>query len=299
MQPTVADGSAISAPDVSSLPEGVGDGDGAIDEFGEKLAAFNAFRKRDQDAADAILVSIGARGRTETEIVHQMAVPRPLYRSVVEFELAHRQVMKSLEVLLRNGARNVRVPRLGPLTPLAALLVGLLTRFIVRNHIKSLLDHLGDLYARREAWCRPFSQERRALQRARMDVARITPTLRGKALGLPSFLVGGAFVSTLLSVARSGADAVTGNGALIGVATLLLLLLFLGAAWAALRGAAAARRRIKLTSDQPMRTLYAVVGAAGDPPKDQSVAFALIAIVAMTVAWLIIPAGIVLLILNV
>jgi hypothetical protein len=282
----------------TGLPTGVADGDGAIDEFGEKLAAFNAFRKNDEAAADAILTAIGARGPAEVEIIRQMAVPRPLYRDAGSVEQAHRQVMRSLEVLMRNGARNVKLPRLGPLTPLAGFLVVLLTRFIVRSHTRTLLNALDDLYTRREAWCRPGTPERRTLQRARMDVGRVRQTLRGKVLGLPSFLVGGAFVSTLLSVARSGADTVTRNRGLIAVATLLLLLLFLGAAWAALRGAAAARRRIKLTTDQPMKTLYALVGAAGNPPKDQSVVFALVAIVAMAVAWLVIPAGLVLVFLT-
>jgi hypothetical protein len=201
--------------------------------------------------------------------------------------------MKALEVLQRNGARGVRLPRLGPLQPIAAYLVQQLTRFIVRNHSQSVVRDLHNLYARREAWCRHESPERRALQRARMDVERITPGFRGKVLGVPTFLLGGAFISTLLSAGRAAGETVTGNRLLIVLSTVLLLLLFLGAAWAALRGAAAARHRIKLTTDEPTKTLYAVVGAAGNPPKDQAVQFALFAIVGMAVAWLVIPAGLV------
>jgi hypothetical protein len=206
--------------------------------------------------------------------------------------------MKSLEVLQRTGARNVKLPRLGPLQPVAAFLVGLLTRFIVRSHTQNVGTNLVNLYTRREAWCRPGTPERAALQRARMDVQRVLPTLRGKALGLPTFLLGGAFISTVLSAARSGADTVTRNRVLILLATVALLLLFLGAAWSALRGAAAARHRIKLTTDQPMKTLYSMVGAAGNAPKDQAIRFALVAIVAMAVAWLVIPAGLVLVFVN-
>ena len=44
-----------------------------------------------------------------------------------------------------------------------------------------------------------------------------------------------------------------------------------------------------MTTEQPLETLYDVVGSAGDPPRDIAVAFALGAIVVLVLIWLIIP----------
>ena len=65
--------------------------------------------------------------------------------------------------------------------------------------------------------------------------------------------------------------------------------LLLGLSWVALYAASIARRRIRLTTDQPIKVLYDVIGAAGDPPRDQSYLFALVAIVLLMLAALAIP----------
>jgi hypothetical protein len=268
----------------------------ALDDLSEKLAAFNTLRKSDQAAADAILDQLGGTGPVEHEIVRELALPRPLYLPD-RFEQAHRLVMKSMEVLKRNGARPPRLPkRLGPLKPIAQWVVQLFTRLIVQNHITRLMDNLRHLYGRREAWALTGSDESAMLRRARFQAERLAPGYKGKALALPGFLVGGAIVSTGLGGARAAASAVAENRILVVVATLVLLLFLLGAAWCVLHAAAVARKRIRLTVDRPMRALYETIGACGKPPKDDAVQFALMSLIGMAVAWIVLPIGLFLLI---
>jgi len=53
--------------------------------------------------------------------------------------------------------------------------------------------------------------------------------------------------------------------------------------------AGVSRRRIRLTTELPARALWEVVGSAGDPPKDQSFLFAIIAIVLAVLSWVLVP----------
>jgi hypothetical protein len=129
------------------------------------------------------------------------------------------------------------------------------------------------------------------LQRARLQVTRVAPAYKGKKAGLPSFLLGGAALSSVLSAVQSAADSIRANWILIIITTLAFLLLLLGSAWCALRAAAVARNRIHLTTDKPLKALYETVGACGNPPSDSSFQFALFALLAMAIAWIVIPVG--------
>ena len=60
-------------------------------------------------------------------------------------------------------------------------------------------------------------------------------------------------------------------------------------AWAAIVGAAVARRRIRLSTDQPLDALWETIGACGKPPRDSSYDFAVYAIVLTVLAWIVIP----------
>lgn len=263
-----------------------------LDEFEEKLRMFHALRRSDDQAANQVLSELGGRGNTERDIVDQLAAPTPVLQ-LARFDESQRLVVHAIEVLRRNGWRGPRLPRnLGPINPIAKWLVQLFARLIVQNHISRLVDNLRNLYSRREAWSLPGSEEQRQLRRARIHVARIGPDLKGRALGLPSFLLGGAILSSGLGALRAGANVVNSNRALVVTATVVLLVLLLAVAWCVLRGAAVARNRIHLTTEQPMRALYEVIGYAGRPPKDDAYKFALIALIGMAVAWVVIPIGI-------
>ena len=69
----------------------------------------------------------------------------------------------------------------------------------------------------------------------------------------------------------------------------MLGLVFFGLAWAALYSAGVARRRIRLSTDQPMKALWETIGACGNPPKDSSYDFATYAIILLTLAWVLVP----------
>ena len=269
------------------------DGDGRrdfliLDDFSQRLSAFRSLSKANDDAGvDAILSNFGAKGRVETDIVKELAARRPLYLPA-RFEEAHLMAMRSLEVLDRNGARTPQLPRLGPLTPVLAFLVQLISRFIVRNHQAEAITAIRNLYIRREANAPKDSPDRFMLRRARIDAERMMPTLKKNPLGVPTFLLGGAVVSWLSSLVSGALEGAKSKVGLL-VAIAVLFVLFGVISWSALRGAAVARHRIRLTLDNPLKALWETVGAAGKPPKDSSASFALIAISLSGLALVLIP----------
>lgn len=132
-----------------------------------------------------------------------------------------------------------------------------------------------------------------ALVRARLDSQRATSAYKHKGNGLPTFLVGGAVVSSLGSVLRGAAEAAGGSVVAAVVATAVIFTLLAAASWAILRGAAVARRRIRLTVERPLAALYETIGRCGRPPRDNARTVALYAIVLTVVAGLVVPAGVV------
>ena len=135
------------------------DGNLVLDELGERLDAFRRLRKDDPAGADAVLDEFGAQGKAEQDIVFELAARRPLYLPD-RFEEAHRLLLRSLEVLDRNGARAPKLPKVGPLQPVASFGVQLVTRFIVRSYQSSVINSVKNLYLRRESQCAPLVPSR-------------------------------------------------------------------------------------------------------------------------------------------
>jgi hypothetical protein len=262
-----------------------------LDEFSDRLAAFRTLTHGDDQAAtDQILGEFGANGKVERDIVHEISARRPLWMPD-RFEEAHRLTMRALEVLDRNGARPMKTPSLGPLTPLAAWLVQLVARFIVRNHQAEVITSVKNLYIRREANAAPNIPERFMLRRARIDAERIMPTLKKNPLGVPTFLLGGAVLSSITSALGNAIESAQTKIGLI-IASVVLFVLLALITWAVLRGAAVARQRIKLSLDKPLNALWETIGACGKPPKDSAKAFALIATIVTVVSFVVLPLGI-------
>lgn len=201
-------------------------------------------------------------------------------------------MMRSIEVLDRNGSRPAEIHGLAFLKPIAQWLVQQATRWIVRSHLNRLLNRIAGIYERREANSSWSTPEHAMLRRARLDVRRMQAGMNGKALGLPAFLLGGAFItsiaSTLQSIARSALDSTIGV-VLLAIAIILVLLIL---SWVALYSASVARRRIRLSSDQQIRALWETIGAAGKPPRDESLNFAVYAIILLVLSWIVIPLAI-------
>lgn len=254
----------------------------------DRIDALRVLRADTPEQKGALLEQIAGAGKAEQDIVNELSKVRPLWRPD-RFEEAHRMVMRSLEVLDRNGVRTPRLPRLGPLKPIAAFVVQLMTRWIVKGHQNRLVTRVRTLYERREANSVWGSDEHRMLRRARIDATRVEQGYKGNQLGLPTFLLGGAILSSLASALRALFTwAFSGSVGIIVLAAVLLALL-LGLAWAALYAAGVARRRIRLCTDQPMRALYETIGACGNPPKDDSYNFAVYAIVLLILAVVLVP----------
>ena len=76
-------------------------------------------------------------------------------------------------------------------------------------------------------------------------------TYKGNPVGVPTFLLGGAAISGVGSALRAGLDTALGNQVAAIAAVALVTVLFGAVAWVIVRGAAVARRRIKLTVERP------------------------------------------------
>ena len=254
----------------------------------DRIDALRVLRADTVEEKGALLEQIAGSGKVEQAIVSELSKVRPLWRPD-RFEEAHRLAMRSLEVLDRNGARGAKLPALGPLKPIAAYVVGLLTRWVVKGHQNSLIGSIRKLYERREANAVWGSPEHVMLRRARIDATRVEPAFRGNPLGLPTFLLGGAILSSVVTGIQSFLLWAFKGAVGVVVLTVVLTFVFGGLAWSALYAAGVARRRIRLTTDQPMKALWETIGAAGNPPKDASYSFAVIAIVALVLLWVLIP----------
>lgn len=228
-------------------------------------------------------------GAAESDIARELTRIRPLARPEL-FVDAHRRTLYAIEVLDRNGGRPPTLRRLGPLRPLASVIVGWVARWIVRGHQRRLITAMRRLYERREAVTEPTSLEHSMLMRARLQSARLEADYRGAGFALPAFIVGGAAFSTIAAAVEGvlfGIFQSTIGQIIVGV---LLAVALFGLAWSVLRSAAVARRRIRMTTDAPSALLWAVVGTCGEPPRDQSYAFAAAAMVLTVVSWLAVPA---------
>lgn len=255
----------------------------------DRIDALRILRADTEDEKGRLLEQLGGASLVDQDIVRQLAKPKPLWQPE-QFDEAHRMAMKALEVLDRNGVRGATMPRLfGPLAPVVGVVVQLVTRWIVRGYQNNLVGSIRRLYERREAQSIWGSPAHVLLRRARIQVTQIEQGLRSNPVGVPGFLLGGAALSGLFSLIAQGVTAAVGSTTgrvVVGVAVCVLLS---GLSWVALFAAGVARRRIRLSTDQPMKVLWDVVGAAGPPPRDHSYKFAVIAIALLALALAAIP----------
>lgn len=255
----------------------------------DRIDALRVLRADTPEEKGRLLEEIGGPGQVEQDIVSQLSKVKPLWLPN-EFPEAHRIAMRSLEVLDRNGVRSAPMPRpLGPLRAVAGLLVQLVTRWIVRGYQNRLASDIRKLYERREANSIWGSPAHVMLRRARINAVQVEHGLKSNPIGVPGFLLGGAVLSGMFSATASAFEnAVTSaTGRIILGAGVALLMMALS--WVAIYAASIARRRIRLTTEQPVAALWDTVGAAGDPPKDQSYQLALVAIILLVVAVLAVP----------
>lgn len=267
-----------------------------LDELRGRFTDFYSLRKTDSDRADTVLNELGASDEADRQIILELAAPKPLWLTD-RFLDAHTLVVRALEVLDRNATHKVKAPPLGPLGVVVRFLIELVTRFIVRNHLRTLTTEIGYLYARREANCLPDDPARPLLRRGRQDLAKISPSFKKNPLGIPTFLLTGAVLSSMLSWLQQASGLFTSSSVATIIATVAVVLVAALASWVIVRGAATAHRRIALTTDGPVEALYETIGRCGRPPQDAAGAFAIISIILTLLALLIVPIGLALTIL--
>lgn len=261
-----------------------------LDELEERFSAFQLVRKTDEDAKTSALTELGATSDVDGDIILELSSAWPLGHPE-RFEKAHRIAVRSLEVLDRNGARGVKTQApIGPLNHVAGFLIQLVTRFIVRQHLKRQVQHIHWLYVRREANTHLDNPFRSKLRRVRIEAERLVPTFNTNPLGVPTFIFGGAAISWLLGslqVLIAGLN----TWYFQALAALFVSIIAGIASWIVVRGAATARHRISLTTERPIRALYETIGRCGEPPRDDSIVFIVVAIVLGVLAALAIPIG--------
>ncbi|MDX6631739.1 MAG: hypothetical protein QOH00_3985 [Gaiellales bacterium] len=261
-----------------------------LDDLAEQLNRFRLLPGGSEADAERVLAGLTPASAREREATKELA-DRQILAHSDRFEDAHHLVVKALEVFDRHGWRAPKLPRwLGPLRPLAVIGVEQVTRVIVRSYARTVSNSLRRLYARREAQCAFDQPERRPLARARIAMTRLAPDFGGGGGGLPRFLVGGAVLSGLLSAARQLGGLSNGSAAAWFALGLAAVLIFAAVAWIILQGAAVAHRRARLILHEPLDALWETIGAAGDPPRDDSMTFATVGIVLTAVAWFLTPA---------
>ena len=243
----------------------------------------------DDTAIAAFLDEIDVRSPREREMLEELARPAVLARPE-RLDADHRRVVAAVESLRRHGHHGSRAgAKLGPMHAVVRFLVELVARYVVVSYVKKVATEVRNLYWLRELEAADQSDEKQLLQRARQDAQALVEITRSRELGVPTFVLGGLLVPAAVSIWRlaSGftfehwwvAVIVGGAGITIGLAI----------SWIALRGAALASRRIRLSVAEPLRSLWLTVGACGRPPRDQSRRFTVVAISLTVAVWIVLP----------
>lgn len=268
------------------------DGDGLdLDDIVGRLDAFQLVRHDDGPEADKVLMDLGARSKVDRDIILELGAKRPIGHPE-RFEEAHGLAIRALEVLDRNGHRSVPVPNLSFLSPVLSFLTQIVTQFIVRSHVGNTIDHLYHLYARREAASPADWEHLPMLTRARIHTERVMPGFKRNKLALPTFLFGGAILSPLIGVLQGIVSSSISSKLWSTVLLVVIFLLLSLVSWILVHGSAVARRRIRLTSQKPVASLWQVIGRCGHPPRDFSVIFAVIALVLSVISGIVVVLGI-------
>lgn len=243
----------------------------------------------DDEAIATFLDELDVQSPRDRELLTELARPAPLARPE-RFESDHRRAVESIESLRRHGYQGSRAAAaLGPLKVVPRWGIQLVARYIVLSHVRSLAINMRNLYLFREIESVGGSPEMKALRGARLDAEAIVEITQTRTLGVPAFVIGGLLVpigATLYRLTSGYALHHWQNAVIFG---LIGALIGVAISWVVLRGTAMASRRIRLATRDPVRALWTTVGHCGDPPRDQSRSFAVIAISLTVGAWIILP----------
>jgi len=260
-----------------------------LDELAEQFERTRHLLSSSPEAAAArALERIGGQAEVEARIAVQLAREDPL-AVPNRFGEAHRQVIRALEVLDREGFSSPRTRGFGPLNALIEPPVEFVAEYIVKSYAESVAGRMRSLYARREAQAPPHSPDRALLARARVEMDRLSPGFSGGGVLAPILLVGGVLVPAVAGLGNLLGAIPLGSRAVVLSAMAVLFVAFYVLSAVLLQGAAVARRRSRLIMGAPLAALWETIGEAGNPPEDESTLFGVVAVVLTALSWLFLP----------
>jgi hypothetical protein len=259
-----------------------------FDEVDDWLDRIQIVDEGDDEVA-SFLETLDLHGPQERELLTELARKKPLARPD-EFPAAHRRAAVALETLGRHGYRSAAIPRWLRPRVFGRFVVELVARYVVVSYLRRVSTDMRNLYWLRAIQSQPGTRDKVMLRRARVEAEGMIVVFKRRELGLPSFVVGGVLVPIVLALLRLIQSlSLTQWWASVLVAVVGALFVLLVSA-VVLRGAAMASRRIRLSTRAPLHALWDAIGSAGDPPRDQSRKFAVIAILVTTLTWFVVPA---------
>jgi hypothetical protein len=243
----------------------------------------------DDAAIEAFLDDIDVRSPRAREMLLELARREPLARPE-RFFADHRRAVAALESLRRHGFRGSRaVPGLGPLTAFVRWGIELVARYIVVSYVQTVSTDMRNLYLMREIEAEDGSREMKQLRAARFDAAALVEIVRSRAIGVPTFVVGGLLIPLFASMYRLATGLTFDDWVTATIVGAIGVLIGVTISWFLLRGTALASGRIRLSVREPLKELWKSVGNCGNPPRDHSRRFAIVGITLTVAVWIVVP----------
>lgn len=243
----------------------------------------------DDAAIEAFLDDLDVTSPRAREMLAELARTTTIARPE-RFVLDHRRVIAALESLRRHGYRGSRAaPGLGPITAFVRWAIEMVARYIVVSYVKTVTTDMRNLYRFRELQSVPETPERRFLRPARQDAEALVAVTSGRAIGVPTFVIGGLLLPLVASLYRLATGLTFGSWVTATVVGAVGVLVGVVISWFMLRGTAMASSRIRLSLREPLRELWTTLGSCGNPPKDRSRSFAIVGITLTISVWIVLP----------
>ena len=99
-------------------------------------------------------------------------------------------------------------------------------------------------------------------------------------------------LSPLIGVVQSAISSLNNEPVRLGL-LIVLFLLMTTVSWVLVKGSAVARRRIRLTAENPIEALYQIIGRCGNPPGNMSTVFAVISLILTLISLVVVAVGII------
>lgn len=243
----------------------------------------------DDDAIATFLDELDVQSPREREMLSELARTSPLARPE-RFEADHRRAIEALESLRRHGFHGSQAARsLGPFRYVVRWLIELVARYLVVSHVKGVATSMRNLYWLREMESPSDSTELKLLRPARFDATALVEIMRSREIGVPSFVVAGLVLPLVATIWRLMTGFTFDRWWVAVIVGLAGVAVGLALSWIALRGAAMAATRIRLSARGPLEEVWRSVGHCGRPPRDSARKFAIVSIALMAGVWIVLP----------